>query len=89
MEKNRYGFYKSLSFGQLPTSEEFFEIYEKKLGDKLYEIRKCSRVGNVDLTASELWKEIKLATKEWDENGDHEAAFWVSSVLYTLSIEWI
>ena len=89
MEKNKYGFYKSLSFGQLPTSDEFFEIYDKELGDKLYEIGNCSRVGDVEWTDSELWEEIKLATREWEENGDEEAAFWVSSVLSTLYIEWI
>lgn len=78
---------RSMTYGKLPTQGEFDAAFDAEVHGK-YRIRNDARMGNVDLTASELWAEVYKATREWEE-GDDAAGDWASCVLSTLGFEWI
>ena len=78
---------KSMTYGKLPSQSEFDKAFDTEVDDD-YSFKNDPRVGNDELNASQLWKELKKATKEW-EGGDDEAGDWASSVLSTLGFEWI
>lgn len=79
---------KSMTYGRLPSQAEFNKAYDENLEGGKYRFGNDARMGNAKLDASQLWKELKKATTEW-EDGDDEAGEWASSVLITLGFEWV
>lgn len=87
----------TLTYGVLPTKEQFEEQYVKTLGSdcNIYKVRNCKTVGNQDYTITALWGTINLFYNraERDIRIDsikaNEYSDWISCVLETLGIEWI
>ncbi len=91
---------KSMTYGVLPTREEFDTAFEQvsPLTGR-FRFSNDPRVGTVELTCSELWREIGKAHDEWyaagvsdaDRNTASEdaAGQWCSDVLGVLGFEWI
>lgn len=99
---------KSMTYGTLPTLEEFSEAFLKVAKPAktfhctyAFSFTNDPRVDTCELTASELWGELKRARAEWqgftDKAGqwvasDAEsgaAGDWCSTVLGVLGFEWI
>lgn len=89
----------TLSFGILPSREQFDEAWEVtdeagELRNGLFSFGRDPRLGDCALRQSQLWNELLSAHAEYesgeadldDENGPGP---WLSSVLSCLSIEWI
>jgi hypothetical protein len=75
---------KSMSYGVMPTREEFDAAFEKSTPDG-FSFGNDKRVGNCILTADELWAELEKAHAE----GIDHAWTWASDVLLCLGFEWI
>lgn len=84
---------KTLTYGILPTREEFETIYEQELGNDTMCFCNDKRLGFQELTWSQVWEELVKAHQEretekdetkWEAIGD-----WMSSVLYNIEIEWV
>lgn len=81
-----------LTYGVLPTEEQFDQAWDETFAESLkntFGFRNDPRVGNAELTQSELWKELQQATKENNEDGNEEAGSWASGVLGHLDVEWV
>lgn len=83
--RNEGGYYKSLTYGTLPSKELFAKAFEEQVPGIYYRIRNDKYIGSVDLTESELWTHLKRAVKIGREVG----LDWASAVLDTLGFEWI
>ncbi len=83
--KNEGGYYKSMSYGNLPTKKEFEKAFEEQVNGIYYRIRNDKYIGTIDLTESELWTHLKRAIKINRDIG----LDWASTVLDTLGFEWI
>lgn len=79
---------KSMTFGQLPSEDEFQAAFDKHCPLGTFAFSRDKRVGDDDLTASRLWGELTLAVEQF-EKGDEEAGSWASAVLSMLGFEWI
>lgn len=84
---------KSMTYGTLPTREEFDAAFEEKCPSGLFAFGNDPRVGTCKLNCSGLWDELNEAIlgdfdsqnpKLVEESGD-----WASLVLYSLGFEWI
>jgi hypothetical protein len=93
--------YFSMTFGVMPTREQFDEAW-RKTGEEASELRSdCfhfgndKRLGTDVLTQDELWNELVKARAKYDRlDGEindfpDEVGDWISSVLGQLGIEWI
>lgn len=75
----------SLCHGTLPTKEQFNRaVLESFRPNRPFRFRKDVRLGTVDLTAEELWEELRKAKQE----GTIEALRWCCNRLLEISIEW-
>lgn len=83
--KNEGGYYKSMTYGKLPTFKEFEKAFDEQVDGLTYRIRNDKMMGNVDLTVKELWHYLKLAVHD----GSEKALDWASVILDTLGFEWI
>jgi hypothetical protein len=54
-----------LTYGTLPSREEFEQAFHDDLGDERYVIRNCPRVGNDSFNCTELWVEVTHAANEF------------------------
>ncbi len=81
---------KTVTYGVMPTREEFDAAYEVASTDDGhgFRFRNDKRIGNGELTCSELWDELVKAHAEF-EAGDEEAGDWCSAVLGCLDWEWV
>jgi hypothetical protein len=88
---------KSMTYGVLPTREEFEEAFSATCGVASVAIaneRACAftddpRVGTCELTCSELWAEITRARAEWTDEHNERPEGWISDVLGVLGFEWV
>lgn len=96
---------KTLTYGTLPTREEFGAAFERECKREYAEIagERCfsapifaftndPRVGTVTLTCSELWRELNDALIDYRECGQpaaDTAGQWCSDVLGVLGFEWV
>lgn len=84
----------SLSYGVLPSESAFLAaVNSEQCGhvrsiDGTFSFGNCKRLGTVELSAFDLWVEVKVAAFEWHE-GNEEAGDWASCVLSVLGFEWV
>ena len=78
----------SMTYGGMPTRDDFDQAWECHVGKNTFSFRNDKRVGDWDATATELWDEMQKAHAEF-ENGSEAAGDWLSSVMWCLGYEWI
>lgn len=83
--KNEGGYYKSMTYGKLPTFKEFEKAFDEQVDGLTYRIRNDKMMGNADLTVKELWYYLRLAVRD----GSDKELDWASAILDTLGFEWI
>lgn len=80
----------SMTYGTMPSRDDFDKAFEIHTGDgDSFYFGRDPRVGDCVLSASELWKELERARKEFEEDGNEEAGSWCADVLSCLDFEWI
>ena len=84
------------TYGEMPTREQYDMLFDDCVGDGLFPFLNDPRVGSCLLSASELWKELEKAHKEYtgllesDSKKDPEVVGnWLSTVLSVLGVEWV
>jgi len=80
---------KTLTYGVLPTQEQFDAAFERECSSGAFRFGNDPRVGTCALTASELWRELVKARAEWDKDHNETPEGWISGVLYSLGFEWV
>lgn len=94
-----------MTFGVMPSREQYDAGYDHALSegnvDGRFHFGNDPRMGTDSLSREELWKELQKAHAEYESDcpdGEPVAEFeasreaagdWMSSVLYSLDIEWI
>lgn len=76
-----------MTFGVVPEFE-VFEVAFDATCENRFSFTNDKRVGNDDLSCTQLYREVVKATEE-SENGDEEAGSWASSVMGHLGFEWV
>lgn len=80
----------SLTYGNLPSREVFDLHFAEYVGDTyLMFFGNDERIGTAHISANELWRELRAAVVDWENDNDEKAGAWASSVLSCLGIEWI
>lgn len=59
----------TMTYGTMPTHEQFDSQYTKKMGSFGYRFHNDSRVGTCELSQDQLWDELQEALTQW-EQGD-------------------
>ena len=78
----------TLTYGQLPTEQQFFYHYDSTVGvNGVYKIRGETHLAG-DYDAEDLWDLVTELTNLWHD-GDDDAGTDASSILETLDIEWV
>jgi hypothetical protein len=81
----------TLTYGEIPSFEQFDSNFTKKLGYKTYDIKNSPHDG--EFTSKELYDYLKyVCDKEKLSEGsfiDEDDLSFVSSVLFTLGFEWV
>jgi len=85
---------KTMSFGQMPSFDEFEEAFDRECRGQLYEIRAGQLAPEWfpegDYTARELYALIKKMKDDFgDEEDDDSPALVASSIMETLGFEWV
>lgn len=86
---------KTLTYGQLPSREDFTEAFRAQCPDGGYEFKNDERVGSCSLSEGALWGKIVEAHRMFED--DHnvtceqsdQAGEWCSAVLFSLEFEWV
>lgn len=88
--------HRRMTYGEMPTEEQFDLAYEAVMGDEPFEFGNDKRVGNCHLTQSELWTELQKAHREYSEElaGDgsmdpERVGSWIADILGCLGFEWV
>jgi hypothetical protein len=80
----------SMTFGNMPTFEQFEKQFDEVVSGNKYRIRNCKVHGNSDYTCRELYDEVKAAVEgTWDTDNENSRINVASSIMYTLGFEWI
>jgi hypothetical protein len=83
----------SLTFGVMPTREQFAECFSREVPGGVYRIRNDKLMGDADFDEQELWDEINehVSAPDWLNTlgDDTSIESLISCILYTLGIEWI
>lgn len=89
----------SLTYGTIPSKDEFYEAFDRKVEGLRYPIKLSSSdaratedvpgFGDDEYTASELYRAVENLTKAWSDMGNDEAGDIASSILFTLGFEWV
>ena len=83
----------TLTYGVLPSREAFDDAFDQQFPEGRFSITNCVRIGSVNLTADQTWKELEKAVDEWEDpaNDSEEelTAGWASAVLSVLGFEWV
>jgi len=81
---------KTLTYGVLPTQEQFDAAFERVCYAGPFWVGNDSRMVTCALTASDLWRELVKTHAEWKEDYHNMTpAMWCSNVLYSLGFEWV
>lgn len=84
---------RTLTYGVLPTREEFETAFDQYVPGIRFEFDNDPRVGTCELTASELWQELEDAVGAWESARYHKtreaAGQWCSAVLSVLGFKWV
>jgi hypothetical protein len=95
----------SMTYGVLPTFEQFAEAFAVACPDGEYEVKagplhdEFEAVGGsgLDVPAGcsssydvkRLWRLVRELTAIWEDEMDYDAGDDASSILFTLGIEWV
>lgn len=81
---------RSMSYGQIPSAEEFLAAFQEECPGGLYPIRNTPYGElNGDHSGETLYMLVMHMWDECETEGDEEAGSWASSILETLGFEWI
>jgi len=82
---------KVMTYGVMPTLEEFERAFDEKCPSGMFTVRNCKRVGNENYTCFGLWTEVQTAVLEWglNEESSEAAGNWASAILASLGFEWV
>jgi len=95
----------TMTFGTMPSREQFDSQYAKKMGTFGYRFHNDSRVGTCEMSQDQLWNELQKALDQYNQGDDHkpdqdhenwdelcranDAGTWCSCVLETLGFKWV
>lgn len=79
---------KSMTYGVMPFKSQFYEAFAKTCERGTFKFGNDEYLGDVELTADELWDELLKRLKAYQYD-DGSAGAWLSSVLYVLGFEWV
>jgi hypothetical protein len=85
---------KSMTFGVMPTFEEFETAFQASCPQGVYRLKhgvpKNKPIEEGEYSVSQLWDQINiLVTPPWDLEKDNSAINWASTIMHTLGFEWI
>ena len=96
---------KTMTYGQLPTKEQFYQAFESKVDGELYSVKAgpchdlfesvggsgldCPAGCSREYDKETLWRLVNELTSIWEDEMDDSAGDDVSSILTTLGFEWV